>query len=119
MESAGYLKACDGRVEIHFEAMGLVVRGDHVEWVLEAAAEVIGQTERLRSEVRIEELEALGAASEAEIETARHDARQRFEVIPQCVVSTGTLDYKWTSRSEHGTQPAQDRRSMRANADTT
>ena len=100
METTGYLREHDGRFEFHYEKMGLVVRGTYAEWVLEAAAEVIARTEKLQMEGQIEELATLcefGEATDLDVDSARFDANARFEVMPQCIVSMGTLDYKWTA----------------------
>lgn len=100
MEQIGFLREHDGRYEFHYDALNLTIRGHYAEWVLEAAAEVISQTERLQADGQIEELATLcefGEANELELDSAKFDAKSRFEVIPQCVVTMGTLDYKWTA----------------------
>ena len=108
MENIGYLREHDGRVEFHYEKLGLVVRGNYAEWVLEAAAEVISQTEKLQADGQIEELATLcefGEASELEVDTAKFDAKSRFEIVPQCLVSMGSLDYKWASAAGRDKSP--------------
>jgi hypothetical protein len=101
MEVTGQLRKQDSRYEFHFEEIGLVVRGEHPEWVLEAAAEIICDTERLRFEGRIDELTVLtecGEADEIDIDDLRYCADERFEKVPQCTVSLGSIDYHWVSK---------------------
>lgn len=101
MEQIGILREGKGRFEFHYDALNLTIRGHYAEWVLEAAAEVIAQTERLQSEGQLDELATLlefGEASDIELDAAKFDAKTRFEVVPQCVVTMGTLDYKWKSK---------------------
>jgi hypothetical protein len=101
MNDIGFLRKSDERYEFHYPELGLVVRGNFVEWVLEAAAEIITYTEKLRSDGKIDELETLlefGEADEIEVEAARFEVDERFEVLPQCVVSMGTMDYQWMSK---------------------
>ena len=100
MDNIGYLRDVDGRVEFHYEKLGLVIRGNYTEWVLEAAAEIIAQTEKMEAEGRISELETLsefGEANEIEVDSAKHEANNRFELMPQCTVSMGALDYRWVA----------------------
>ena len=100
MDSIGYLTERNGRFEFHYEALGLVICGNYAEWVLEAAAEVIAQTEKLLADGKIDELETLaefGEATDMEVDSAKFDAKSRFEIIPQCMVTMGSLDYKWIS----------------------
>lgn len=102
MAEIGHFKKYDDRFEFHYPELGLVVRGNYAEWVLEAAAEIISTTEKLRSDSTVEELRTLaefGETSEIEIDVALDEMRARFEVVPQCVVSMGSMDYKWTSAS--------------------
>lgn len=101
MDDIGFLRKSDERYEFHYPELGLVVRGSYVEWVLEAAAEIITRAEKLRTDGKIDELQTLaefGEADEIEIESARFDANARFEALPQCVVSMGSMDYHWMSR---------------------
>lgn len=100
MDSIGTLKESQGRFEFSYDPLGLVIRGNYAEWVLEAAAEVIARIDKLQFEGRIDELMTLhefGDAHEIEVDAAKMDAKSRFEVIPQCVVTMGALDYKWVS----------------------
>ncbi|MEM6942185.1 MAG: hypothetical protein AAF416_17420 [Pseudomonadota bacterium] len=100
MEETGRLMTDGERYEFSFEKLGLVIRGAHPEWVLEAAAEIIADTEKLRTEGRIDELTALseiGEADEFDIDDVRFEAEERFEKVPQCLVSIGSVDYRWIS----------------------
>ncbi len=59
MDEIGQLKEIDGRFEFRHNGLGLVVRGDHPEWVLMAASEIISNTAKIESEAEVESLEAL------------------------------------------------------------
>ena len=98
METIGYLKENGGRFEFHFDKLGLIVRGNFAEWVLAAAAEIIKDSAKLEADSRIDELQALiefGEASEIELDSAKFEIQSRFEVLPQCVVTMGSMDYRW------------------------
>lgn len=98
MDTLGVLKMEGGRYEFRHSELGLVVRGDYAEWVLSAAAELIDVMARRDAEGRIEELQTLcefGEADEIEIDSAKYDMRARFEVMPQCLVTMGAVDYRW------------------------
>jgi hypothetical protein len=100
MNQIGQLLEADGRFEFRLDAKALIVRGDHPEWVMQAAAEILAKTESLEAESKIDELATLvefEAATEIEVESAKFAKAQRFEAIPQCIVSMGRLDYKWAS----------------------
>ncbi|MDG4648431.1 hypothetical protein P6F26_08235 [Roseibacterium sp. SDUM158017] len=100
MKQIGHLIEADGRYEFRHHDMALVVRGDHPEWVLQAAAEVMSQTCRLELESRIDELSSLvefEEASDLDVDSARFQHSTRFETIPQCVVTMGKLDYRWAA----------------------
>lgn len=100
MEEIGHFRKLEDRFEFQYPELGLTVRGAHAEWVLEAAAEILRETEKMRVESHIDELKTLaefGEVDEIEVDSVLNDANQRFEIIPQCVVSMGTMDYKWTS----------------------
>ncbi len=101
-EAIGSLTKSSGRFEFAYPELGLVVRGPYAEWVLEAAAEIVQQTEKLRSDGTIEELSMLQEFGEEsagiELDSAKYDARARFEAMPQCLVSMGDTDYRWVSR---------------------
>lgn len=100
MSDLGTLKKQGSSYEFHFPEHALVVRGAYVEWVLQAAAELIQQTEKLRAEGQLEELktlEEMGEADAIEVESAEFDTNERFEVIPQCLVTMGALDYRWVA----------------------
>ena len=100
MDDIGQMKEVDGRYEFRHEGLGLVVRGDHPEWVLMAAAEIISNTAKIESEAELESLAALaefGEASGIEVDSAKFEFKKRFETIPQCIVSLGKIDYKWAT----------------------
>jgi len=100
MTDFGQLRKGENGFEFHYPEHGLIVRGPYAEWVLEAAAEIIAQTEKLRSDGQIEELKTLaefGEADEMEVDSASFDANARFETVPQCTVSMGSMDYRWMS----------------------
>lgn len=108
MTDLGTLRQCDSSYEFHYPEHGLVVRGQYVEWVLEAAAEIIAQTEKLKADGHIEELKTLaefGEADEMEVDTAAFDANTRFETVPQCTVSMGSMDYRWMSQVGRDGEP--------------
>lgn len=101
MKQIGQLLEADGRYELRIEDKGLIVRGDHPEWVLKAASEVIETTERLEAESRVEELQSLlefEAAMPIEIDAAKYQMNERFETIPQCIVTLGKMDYRWAAK---------------------
>jgi hypothetical protein len=78
----------------------MTIKGDFAEWVLSAAAEMLEVVARREAEGRITELEAMcefGEAEPVELDSARYDQRARFEVLPQCTVSLGDMDYRWVS----------------------
>lgn len=96
----GTLTANDGRYEFSYPELNLKIQGAHAEWVLEAAAEVIRQTEKLRNDGAAEEMEMLlefGEGSETELESLKYDINARFEAVPQCIVTMGAIDYRWVS----------------------
>ena len=98
METIGYLKESGGRFEFHFDQLGLVIRGNYAEWVLAAAAEIIRDTAQKEAESKLEELNALvefGEATELDVDAQKVDIKFRFDVLPQCVVTMGTMDCRW------------------------
>lgn len=100
MKQIGQLIENDGRFEYRHTDMALIVRGDHPEWVLQAAAEVMAQACRMECDSRIDELETLAEFDEAdpiEVDSARYQRDARFEHIPQCSVTMGKLDYRWAA----------------------
>jgi hypothetical protein len=100
MKQIGQVLEADGRYEFRFEEKGLIVRGDHPEWVIQAAAEILTRTEYLEAESKVDELETLvefEAVSEIEVESAKFSMKERFSTIPQCIVTMGRLDYKWAA----------------------
>lgn len=100
MNEVGQLIEADGRYEFRLDFIGLIVRGDHPEWVLQAASEVLGQSARMEGESKLDELATLvefEAATETEVDAAKYAIRERFETIPQCLVTMGRMDYKWAA----------------------
>ncbi|MEM8537585.1 MAG: hypothetical protein AAGF56_06965 [Pseudomonadota bacterium] len=100
MSELGQLREADGQFEFRDPGRNLIVRGEHPEWVLMAAAEVIGNTARLESESLIEEMTAMvefDAVEEIELDSAKYAMKDRFELVPQCIVSLGSLDYRWAA----------------------
>jgi hypothetical protein len=100
MKQVGQLLEADGRFEFRIDDKNLIVRGDHPEWVVQAASEILAQTEKLAAESHVEELKALvefEAATEIEVDSAEYALRQRFSTIPQCIVTMGRMDYKWAA----------------------
>jgi len=100
MSEIGCLSETDGQYEFRDPSRSLVIRGEHPEWVLMAAAEVIGNNARLEAESFIEELNAMvefEAAEEIEVDSAKYALKERFELIPQCIVTLGKMDYKWAA----------------------
>jgi hypothetical protein len=90
----------DGQFEFRDASRGLIIRGTHPEWVLQAAAEVIGSFSRLAAESLVDELTALqslGAATAADLAAAKAERRRRFDVKPRCSVTLGTAEYFWTT----------------------
>lgn len=90
----------NGRYEFSCPSLDLIVRGPHPEWVLEAGADMIAQSEHMRMDGLIEELSVLqdlGDAPEVEVDIARFETKSRFEAVPQCVVSLGVHDFRWVS----------------------
>lgn len=110
MKEIGKLYEADGRYEFRLDEMALIVRGDHPEWVMQAASEIVSKCVRLESESKIDELETLvqfDGASEIEVDSAKYTLKERFETIPQCIVTMGKLDYRWAAsegRSKQATE---------------
>lgn len=94
------LEPDDGAYEFRDSSRSLIIRGAHPEWVLQAAAEIIGDYARLQAESLIDELTVMhrmGAANLAELTGARADQRRRFDLSPRCSISFGPVDYVWTA----------------------
>jgi len=90
----------NGRYEFSCPSLDLFVRGAQPEWVLEAGADMIAQSEKLRMQGLIDELSVLrdlGDATDVEVEIAGFETNSRFEAVPQCVVSLGVHDFRWVS----------------------
>lgn len=101
MKQIGQLIEADGRYEFRIDAKGLIIRGDHPEWVMAAASEVMETTERLEAESKVDELESLvefEAATPIEVDSAKYALKERFGTIPQCIVTMGRLDYRWAAK---------------------
>jgi len=108
MSEIGRLSQADGQYEFRDPSRNLIVRGGHPEWVLLAAAEVIGNTARLEAESLVEELSAMlefEAAAPIEVDSAKFTLKERFDMIPQCIVSLGTMDYKWAASEGRAMKP--------------
>lgn len=100
MKSIGQLSESDGRFEFRIPEMSLIIRGDHPEWVMQAACEIVATTAKNESDSKIDELETLKEFDEAtdmDVDAAKFSAKGRFEIIPQCIVSMGRIDYKWVA----------------------
>ena len=108
MNQIGHLSESDGQFEYRDPSRGLIVRGEHPEWVLQAAAEVIGNTARLEAESVVDELTAMlefEAVEAIELDSAKYALKERFELIPQCIVSLGKLDYHWAAAEGRAKKP--------------
>ncbi len=100
METIGKLVEDSGRVEFRCQRTGLTVRGDHPEWVLSAAAEILGEMAKREMDGAVEEAETLvefGECSEVELDSVRWKHKARFEIVPQCIVMIGGMEYRWVS----------------------
>lgn len=101
MKEIGKLIEADGRYEFRFDEKSLIVRGDHPEWVMRAVAEVLETTEKLEAESKIDELESLvefEVVTPIEVDSAKYAMKERFETIPQCIVTMGKMDYRWAAK---------------------
>lgn len=101
----GTLRKEGNRFVFSLPELEITVRGDYVEWVLEAAAEVIALAEKTRAHSQVEELETLvefEEASEIDLDIAKSESQTRFEIVPQCQVSLGDGDFRWVSASGRG-----------------
>jgi hypothetical protein len=108
MMEIGRLGQSDGACEFRDPSRSLIIRGTHPEWVLQAAAEIIGDFSRLEGESLVAELTALlplGAADPAELAAARADQRERFATSPRCSVSFGIVNYLWAASEGPGLKP--------------
>ncbi|MEL6205338.1 MAG: hypothetical protein AAFR47_08510 [Pseudomonadota bacterium] len=100
MEIIAKLTEDNGRVEFRCEKTGLVVRGDYVEWVLVAAAEMLGDMAEKDLASKVDELETLvefGEAQPVEVDTARWAHKARFEIVPQCSITMNSTEYRWVA----------------------
>lgn len=108
MNEIGQLREADGQFEFRDPSRSLIVRGEHPEWVLLAAAEVIGNTAKLEGESKIDELEAMlefDAAEPIELDSVKFELKGRFELVPQCIVSLGSMDFKWAAPEGRAKKP--------------
>lgn len=102
MNNIGQLTEADGRYEFRLPELSLVVRGDHPEWVMHAASEIMASVTKNEFDGKIDELETLvefEEASDMDVQAAKFAMKERFELIPQCIVSMGRIDYKWVAPS--------------------
>jgi hypothetical protein len=102
-DAIAYLVRDGRRFELNFPEYALTVRGPYAEWVLEAAAEIIGKLEKTKSESQVDELKMLKefgdeSISDLEVESAKYEQNLRFETVPQCVVTMNDMDYRWVAR---------------------
>jgi len=100
METIAKLTEENGRLEFRCARTGLVVRGDYAEWVLSAAAEMLGTMARRDMEGQIEEAETLvefGEMSAVEADAAKWAHKARFEIVPQCTITMGSTEYRWVA----------------------
>ncbi|MEM8595064.1 MAG: hypothetical protein AAGF76_01140 [Pseudomonadota bacterium] len=105
MDEVGRLKEANGRYEFSFDELNLVVRGSQVEWVLEAATEIIREVAKMDLAGRMDELHALiemGEADTIDLDIVEEDTKSRFELMPQCFVTMGDTDYRWTAPEGRG-----------------
>lgn len=110
MNQIGQLLEADGQFEYRDPRRSLVVRGEHPEWVLMAAAEMIANTSRLEAESLIEEMQTLlefEAVEQIEIDSAKYAMNARFEIVPQCLVTMGKIDYQWAAAEGRQQKPAE------------
>lgn len=108
MNEIGQLSESDGQYEFRDTTRNLIVRGEHPEWVLQAAAEVIGNTAKLVAESVVDELTAMvefEAAEQIEVDSAQYALKERFDVVPQCIVSMAKMDYKWAAIEGRNQKP--------------
>jgi hypothetical protein len=92
----------DARFELVYPEYGLTLRAPYAEWIFEAAAEILSRIERLRIEGTIEELEMIKEFEDADtvnsqIDNIKYENGNRFDVIPQCIVTMSDVDYRWVS----------------------
>ncbi|MEM7520405.1 MAG: hypothetical protein AAF307_05145 [Pseudomonadota bacterium] len=100
MKNIGQLSEADGRYEFRLPEMSLVVRGDHPEWVMHAASEIVASVTKNEVDGKIDELETLvefDEASDMDVAAAKYAKKERFEIMPQCIVSMGRIDYRWVA----------------------
>lgn len=100
-----YMYDLDGRFELVYPEYGIRVRAPYAEWAFEAAADIITRMEKTKCEGDIDELEMMKEIGEGgdelsvQIDAAKFESNNRFEIVPQCVISLGNTDYRWVSRN--------------------
>lgn len=100
METFGQLTQVHGRYEYRCDTHNLIVRGDFAEWVLAAAAEITSKIARDELDGRLNELEALaefGEGDPIDLDMARFEVKERFDIMPQCIVTVGRSDFRWVA----------------------
>ncbi|MEM7621050.1 MAG: hypothetical protein AAF228_11420 [Pseudomonadota bacterium] len=99
------LNKLDGRFELTYPDYGIRIRAPYAEWVFEAAADIIRRIEKTKTDGDIDELQLMqeigegGDEMSVQIDAIKYNKNNRFEVVPQCVVSLGDMDYRWVSRN--------------------
>jgi hypothetical protein len=101
-EPIAQLYKVGSRYELVYPQYNLSVRAQHAEWALEAGGEIITRLDRLKAEGLLDEMEMMkGFGDDPEIpfkiNALRYESNSRFDLIPQCVVTVGDVDYRWTA----------------------
>jgi len=90
----------------HFELVypeyRLTLRAPYAEWIFEAAAEILSCIEKLRIEGEIDELEMIKQFVDQDtiniaLDSIKYENGNRFDVVPQCVLTMADTDYRWVS----------------------
>ena len=99
MINEGYLVQDCGRYVYRNPSRNIVIWGAQPEWVLMAAAEVLSQIERAGAECEIVKRNAARhetPGGTVAAQAAEAALMERFDLLPQCIVSLGPVYYKWT-----------------------
>ena len=101
--AVAYLRQAGNRFELAYPEYGIKIHGPYAEWVLEAAADVIARIEKTKTDGAIEELELMQEFDDQqdnsiEIDSLKYNAKERFDIVPQCVISMADMDYRWVSK---------------------
>ena len=99
MIDTGYLVHDSGQYVYRIPSRNLVIRGAHPEWVLMAAAEVLCRIARAEADCELAELAAARGETASGLvagQAAEALLTERFDLLPQCIVSLGPVYYKWT-----------------------